>query len=267
MWIIRAVAVLFLGGALWNTVGPHPDPANALVGYGLALFLIVLDRYMRRQQSEIADFCAWVLENKEAIKRGDARLDGLPIDEDTTLVQYQAAMSLVLVMVKVRSRFYLLGYEASPATALQFTVASLLLGWWSLHGAAATIDSVVANARGGKRTRLGDLLDDLTGHEKEVVRLTERAAEQARRIMAERGFPKGPALWIEPTGRSTPPEYQISYDDQPPTDGSCWRSESHGVPVVVRKKDEPRLAGLVVDFLDGDFAFQRGRRLHINPDL
>jgi len=45
------------------------------------------------------------------------------------------------------------------------------------------------------------------------------------------------------------------YDEQPPTDGSVWRSQPHGVSVIVSKEIAAKLTGLVVDFDGGDYVF------------
>ncbi len=50
--------------------------------------------------------------------------------------------------------------------------------------------------------------------------------------------------------------YRVVYEEQPPTDGRVWRSQPHGVPVIVSKEIAPRVAGLVVDFVGGDYVFK-----------
>ena len=108
--------------------------------------------------------------------------------------------------------------------------------------------------RGGERRRVGDLIDELRSHDRVVVRLTARR-QNARRIISEREYPPGTALQVEVTGWPDNPHYSVCYDDRPPEDGSVWKSESHGVPVIVRKEDARRLAGLVVDFAGGEYTF------------
>jgi len=254
-------ALLFLAGALVNTFGADRNPTEAMSGYLISLGLLAAGHFIRQNNRQSREFCDWLLENQAAVKAGSARYNGAPIDEQTVLVQYQAAMSFLVVSIKASSRFYLAGEESSLTTAARFSLCSLLLGWWGLPwGPVYTVSSVFSNLRGGKRRNVRDVLDELTGYEKEVVQLTERAAENARRIMVERGFPAGSAMQVEASESPGSYRCQISYDDQPPIDGSVWKNECHGVTVIVRKGDRSRLEGLLVDFIDGEFRFQPAAR-------
>jgi Fe-S cluster assembly iron-binding protein IscA len=88
-----------------------------------------------------------------------------------------------------------------------------------------------------------------------VVILTERAAEAARRQMAERGFPPGSAIRVDVTGKRQPRHYEITYDEVPATEGRDWIAQSHGVTILVFKKDALHLKGLTIDFQDGRYVF------------
>ena len=85
---------------------------------------------------------------------------------------------------------------------------------------------------------------------------TERAAENAVRIMAERGFPPGSALRIEVQGKRGEGTYVVSYDDLPTSDGQDWVGTSHGVPVLVAKRLAPLVQGMSIDFQDGRYVFK-----------
>jgi Fe-S cluster assembly iron-binding protein IscA len=218
----------------------------------------------KRRQSQAnaaVDNSAWqkagcLIENRDAIKAGKARYNGMFIVEQTEVTQFQLALSALVISVKTPSRFYVVGEEETVLPSLAFTASSLIVGWWGLpHGPIYTIQAVSSNLRGGERRRVGDLIDELRGHDRVVVQLTERAAENARRIMSEREYPPGTALQVEVTGKPGTLHYSVCYDDRPPEDGSVWKSESHGVPVIVRKEDARRLAGLVVDFAGGEYIF------------
>ncbi|MGA8350755.1 MAG: hypothetical protein WB773_23385, partial [Isosphaeraceae bacterium] len=52
-----------------------------------------------------------------------------------------------------------------------------------------------------------------------------------------------------------PRRYEISYDDLPITEGRDWIGQSHGVSILVSKKDAQRLEGLTIDFQDGRYTF------------
>ena len=102
------------------------------------------------------------------------------------------------------------------------------------------------------KTRVLDLIGNETT---DVVTLTERAAEAAQRQMAERGFPRGSGIRVDVFGRHRPRRYEITYDDVPATEGREWIGQSHGVTILVSKKDTPRLMGLIIDFQDGRYTF------------
>lgn len=255
MWISFVFAVAFLVGALLNTFGAEPDPTEAIAGYAIALYLFDTWHLLRRHQRYLDEFAAWLIENRDAIKAGRAAYGDLPVTDQTEVKQYRAVTSFV-VTISASSRFYLVGHETAFLTAVRFTLCSLTIGWWGLLGPFRTIGAVLTNLQGGKRRRIGDLLDELTGHEKAVVRLTERAAENVRRIMTEKGFPAGTALQVEVTGDPGFREYHITYDDRPPTDGSVWKSEDNGVLVIVGKEDAPKIVGLTIDFEGGNYVYK-----------
>jgi Fe-S cluster assembly iron-binding protein IscA len=127
-----------------------------------------------------------------------------------------------------------------------------------------TLRSVITNLTGGKRRRVIDLIGDDTPFRNDVVILTERAAEAARRQMAERGFPPGSAIRVDVTGKRQPRHYEITYDEVPATEGRDWIAQSHGVTILVFKKDALHLKGLTIDFQDGRYVFDE--RTLTSPD-
>ena len=255
MGIIAFLAVAFLVGALDNTFGVKPDAAEAAAGFAISLFLFDTWRSLRRHAEHDAAFLAWLVENRDAVASGAAEYGGLPIAPQTELRRYRVVCCL-LVHREVFSRHYVSEYESGLAAALRLTLCSLVTGWWSHLGPFLTIAAIGSNLRGGRRCRVGDLLDELTGHQRQVVHLTERAAALARRAMAERGYPEGSALQVEVSGDPACPEYAVRYDDCPPVDGSAWRSQAHGLTVLVNKRDAPRVEGLVVDSEGDGYVFK-----------
>ena len=96
----------------------------------------------------------------------------------------------------------------------------------------------------------------MTGsHRKDLVVLTERAADAARRHMAEHGFPTGSAIRIDVTGKLRPRQYEITYDEVPTMEARDYIGQSQGISVLVFKKDAPRLEGLTIDFQDDQYTF------------
>lgn len=254
--LLFVIALLFLAAAVFRSFGPQRDFATAAGGYAVGACFIASWWLMRGHARYQANFLNWLVENRDAIKAGTARYNGMFIVEQTEVTQFQLAISALVISLKAPSRFYVVGDEETVLPCLVLTAVSLVVGWWGLpYGPIYTIRVVSSNLRGGERRRVGDLIDELRGHDRAVVQLTERAAENARRIISEREYPHGTALQVEVTGKPGAPHYSVCYDDRPPEDGSVWKSESHGVPVIVRKEDTRRLAGLVVDFAGGEYTF------------
>ena len=245
-------------GPWGKTFGPERNLEEAAAGYAIALCLFAIWRLLGRSHRQTNEFITWLFENRDAIKAGTAEYNGLPIDEQTELTQYQLTLSVVVVTITVPSRFYVVGQEPTLYPACFFTAVSLVLGWWGIpFGPIYTIVVVISNLRGGKRSHIGELLGERAPlPQKAVVQLTERAAENARRIMTERGFSEGTALQVDVTGHPGFSEYSISYDDLPPSDGSVLADESYGVTVIVHRRDERRLTGLLIDFVDGQYTFK-----------
>ena len=73
--------------------------------------------------------------------------------------------------------------------------------------------------------------------------------------MDARGFPPGSAIRVDVTGKRRPRDYEITYDEVPATEGRDWIAQSHGVTILVFKKDAPRLKGLTIDFQDDRYTF------------
>ena len=256
MWISLVFAVGFLMAAVINTFGPERNLAEALGCYALAFASFAIWRWLRSGERQANAFLEWLNANRDSIKERSADYKGMTIDSQTEFTQFDMAISLVVFSVKAPSRCYIVGREPTLYPALGYSAASLVFGWWGIPwGPFFTLTAVASNLRGGNRHRVVDLIDAHLDHRRDVVQLTERAAENALRIMSERGFPADTAVQVEVAGRPGSPVYSITYDDHPPTDGSVWKSEAWGVPVIVQRRDEKRLSGLVVDFANGDYTF------------
>jgi Fe-S cluster assembly iron-binding protein IscA len=259
--LIFAIAALFLAAAVSNSLGPERNLAEAAAGYAIGACLIATWWLMRAHARHQINFCKWLVENRDAIKAGWAQFNGMAIVEQTEVTQFQLAISALVVSLKTSSRFYVVGEEETVLPCLAYTASSLIVGWWGFpHGPIYTIQAVSSNLGGGKRRIIRDLIDELRGHDRVVVQLTERAAENARRVIAEREYRAGTALQVEVTGKPDAPHYSVCYDDRPPEDGSVWKCEFHGVPVIVRKEDAERLAGLVVDFVGAEYTFSESAK-------
>jgi hypothetical protein len=202
------------------------------------------------------DLIGRLLRSREAIRDGTALFNGMPIHYETLLTRYERVTSLVVYCQLTYSRYYVHGSESPGSLPRAYILHTLLLGWWTFPwGPARTLKAVITNLCGGKKRRVIDLIGDEAPDSDDVVLLTARAAEAALRAMAERGFAPGSAVRVDVTGKRRPRRYEITYDELPTTQGRDWIGRLYGVPILVLKKDAPRLKGLTIDFQEGQFTF------------
>ena len=67
-------------------------------------------------------------------------------------------VSLLIVSFKLPSRPLIEGTDPISDRAVIYTLLTLLLGWWGLHGLIWTPGALMANARGGRLSTLGDAI-------------------------------------------------------------------------------------------------------------
>jgi len=81
--------------------------------------------------------------------------------------------------------------------------------------------------------------------------LTERAAEEVKRIVEQQKLEEGTFLRVGVTGGGCSGfSYSLGFDNEY-DEKSDSKAEQHGVPVVVDKKSALYLDGTTVDFYDG----------------
>ena len=84
-----------------------------------------------------------------------------------------------------------------------------------------------------------------------AIALTERAAEEIRRVMTESEVPDGSSVRIGVRGGGCSGfQYSFGFDDATDPEKD-FVSEQHGVSVAVEKSHELYLEGTEVDFHDG----------------
>jgi Fe-S cluster assembly iron-binding protein IscA len=195
--------------------------------------------------------CAQLIKHRDEIRRGTALFNGVRINYDTELTRFPSVFGFLNFRIRSYSGYFVVEHEPLDGARRIAIISSLIFGWWSIpFGVIDTVAAVGTNMRGGMRSRVRDLIggDD-------VAKLTDRAAEAARKQMAERGFPPGSALRLDVTGKHRPRTYEITYDDSPPAGARDWTIESNGLNILVSRKDAPRINGLTVDFQHGSFVF------------
>jgi Fe-S cluster assembly iron-binding protein IscA len=202
------------------------------------------------------ELTARLARNRESIRNGTAFFNGIRISYETELTRYERVSGFFFFYTWEYSRYYVYGQESPVSIPYIFTLHSLVFGWWSFpFGPVSTVAAIITNLSGGRRRRVSDLIGDDGPHRKDLVVLTARAAEAARRHMAEHGFPTGSAIRVEVNGKRRRRRYEITYDDLPVTAGRDWIGESRGVSIFVSKEDSLLLHGLSIDFQDGRYLF------------
>ncbi len=209
------------------------------------------------------ELTARLLRSRDAIRDGTALFNGLPIHDQTVLTRYEQIICLGLIYRWIcgkypcrYSRYFVYEREDPGTIPRDYIIHSLLWRWWSWPwGPVLTLKAVFTDLTGGRRRRVIDLIGDDAPHRDDIVTLTDRAIEAARRDMTERGFPPGSAVRVDVYGAHRPRRYEVTYDEVPATDGRDWIGRSQGIPVLVFKKDAPRLKGLTVDFRDDQYTF------------
>ena len=220
--------------------------------------------YLATMNATIDDrFLTWLAQNIDAVRDERADYNGTVITPETKVVQFRIVFSFIVATVARSSRFYVPGHDPIVLIGIGYSVATLVLGWWGIPwGPLLTIGGVGTNLFGGTRRTVNSLIDELTGHAKDVVTLTPQAAEFSHRQIVQRGFPANTALLVTASSHFQP-EFKIQFD-LPFSDGQHWRGSSQGLTVMIHKDDVDRFRGLVVDVENDEYAF----RIHdVGDDL
>ncbi len=208
----------------------------------------------------------WLLAHKDEIRAGTAEYMGTPVSEGTVLHQYECVVSPGAVAMLFRTAHSLPTWENGylGGAGVKYALISGLLGWWCVPwGPLLTIRALAVNLSGGRKRTAASLLqllewgwdspDHLSPEEfrKQIVELTERAADAIRSRRATGAFPENIGVRIS-AGADFDAGVDISFDF-PVSDGRDWIGESQGLVVLIDKSDEGQLAGCIVDFEEGAF--------------
>jgi hypothetical protein len=159
MHLTLVFAILFLAGALYNFARPDPNFTEGGVGLGISLALGGTYFFTRKQTRANEEFLYWLVHNESGIYSHDAVYEGMSIGPDTEIAHFQAALSFLLISIKVPSRYHVVGQESRLGSAAIFTLISLIFGWWGIPwGPVFTVQTIGGNLRGGTKQRVGELL-------------------------------------------------------------------------------------------------------------
>jgi hypothetical protein len=178
MRIAAIVGALFLAAALGNATKKNPRYDEACAGFCIGAVLLGLAYAMRTQSEQERAFDEWLLGNVENVYKSSAEYDGVLISAETKLVQYETALSFLIVSFKVPTRHYIVGERSAVAASVICSVTSLVFGWWGLPwGPIYTVGVLSSNSLGGKRQTIAERLGQLI----EEQRAAERRNNEARR--------------------------------------------------------------------------------------
>jgi hypothetical protein len=111
------------------------------------------------EERRVLRFHEWVAENRNAIKSGFGDYHGTHVTPDTVLTQFRFCASAIWVTETVPTGYFIRGHHNTVVAALFFSLLSLLTGWWGLPwGFIRTPQAIFLNLRGGRESRISDLL-------------------------------------------------------------------------------------------------------------
>ncbi len=125
----------------------------------VAIGLLAGAIFFQAQEKQGMLFVRWLQEHAQEIQSGGCLYQGQLITSSTILAQYEVVLSFVVVTVRKRSTFHVVGSNQAPMACAMYTLYTLLFGWWGIpHGPLWTIPTLVRNLRGGIRRTVADLL-------------------------------------------------------------------------------------------------------------
>ena len=135
------------------------DTIAAATGFAIGAFLLAAFVHQRREQRVAAEFRSWLAANAAAIlQRGGAQCGDTWVTADTRTRQLTLCISMIVVGFKLPSRPLIEGHDTIGARAVLYSLLTMMLGWWSLHGLLWTPVAMVHNLRGGKEATLREHL-------------------------------------------------------------------------------------------------------------
>ena len=192
-------------------------------------------------------FLRWLAEHHAEVRAGHSRYEGYHVLPDTKVTQFSTCVSAGILTLQWQSRCFVVGHDSVVLYKIAYTVLALLAGWWGIPwGPIFTVSAIITNLSGGTQRTVGDLIDELTGHPRQLIALTQRAADQVRRHIIEKRFPPHTALYLRLEGRNEL-ELRAEFDDMEP-DGRQWRGHSRGVWVLIDKDQTNHFAGKTIDW-------------------
>lgn len=170
MWALLVFGILFLGSAVGHFLKLISDSSvgEGLVCLGLSVFCLGAFAILKAEKNKRVDFVNWVAQNREAIQAGRASYEGKEVTPQTQLVQFMVVISLLVISIRVPSRFFFLSRESAiiheqrsaDMAGIIYSLITLVTGWWGIpHGPVWTVKALYKNLTHGYRISVSDLLN------------------------------------------------------------------------------------------------------------
>jgi hypothetical protein len=156
---IVILVILLIAGVVHVLMGNFGD-GGILLGF-VGIVGVVL-YFMHRERQKALEFLLWLQANRQSIEKGWSYYDARKVTPNSTLVQYQACVSLLIVTMRFRSPRVIVGSPEQQNTAILYMLISALFGWWGIPwGFIYTPQAIYRNAKGGYRQAVSELLPKL----------------------------------------------------------------------------------------------------------
>ena len=150
-------AILFFCGFVYNlTIN---DQANATVQIILVFLLLLFAIAFKRDRRHADEFMKWLEFNHYQIFHGGAYYNGILIDRDTVIIQYDICFSLVFTFTS-NSGIYVKKSKSAKLRKLQFILFALIFGWWSIPFGPINTVKAVYNNLFRKPIRIDDIMEE-----------------------------------------------------------------------------------------------------------
>jgi hypothetical protein len=162
MWVLLIYGFLFLGSAAGHFLKLISDYSygEGWVCLGLSVFCLGAFAILRMERIRRKNFANWFAQNREAIQGGRASYEGMEVTSQTQLVQFTVVISLLVITLRVPSRYYILGQETTTLPGILYSVITLATGWWGIpHGPIYTVQTIYKNLTHRHVISLSDLLN------------------------------------------------------------------------------------------------------------
>ena len=154
-------AILFAISGLVNYFERVMSEATACAIISGLLFAVYF--ILRKQNQKSVAFLQFLEAHRTEINSQQPVLyENMQINAQSPVTQYEFCISLLLVSLRLPSRYILTEHESSIGIMVVGTVASLLLGWWGIPwGPIYTVAVLAKNLHGGHKTTVASLLNPL----------------------------------------------------------------------------------------------------------